>query len=177
MNHTALIVVDLQNTLVELKPFDFDLVLSNIKLLIEANRAQNNLTIFIQHTEDGGDEFNEGSHGWDLYDQITPNSNELVMIKKFNSAFKNTQLNEYLHSNKISRLIIVGMQTEYCIDATIKSAFDLGYEIIIPEKTNTTFNNDLLSAIQIYTHHNYYIFNGNFGEILSIERTLEIIKE
>lgn len=177
MNKIALLVIDVQNALVDLKPLDFDHVLAHINLLIDAQRALGGIVVFVQHTEDKGSDFEEQSKGWELYPAIKPLQNELVMKKRYNSAFKDTKLDEYLKDKGIDKLIIVGMQTEFCIDATIKSAFDLGYEIIIPEKTNTTFDNDLLTAKQIYVHHNYYIFNGNFGSVLSMDGVLEIIRE
>ena len=50
---------------------------------------------------------------------------------RYNSAFKNTNLDAYLKSQGIQDLIIVGMQSEYCIDTSIKVAFELGYSCLL----------------------------------------------
>lgn len=60
-----------------------------------------------------------------------------------------------MESKDIDSIILVGLQTEYCIDATCKSAFDFEYKIIILEETNTTFDNQYLSGEKIYEFNNY----------------------
>ena len=36
--------------------------------------------------------------------------------------------------------MIVGLQTEFCLDATVESAFDRGYKVYLPHGTNSTFD-------------------------------------
>lgn len=71
---------------------------------------------------------------------------------------------------------MVGLQTEYCIDATCKSAFDYGYKIIIPEETNTTFANDYLSGEKLYEFYNYKIWNKRFADVISVEEVIKILE-
>jgi nicotinamidase-related amidase len=177
MKNIALLVIDIQNALVMLEPYDFENVISNIKTLITAFRQFHEEIIYIRHTEEDGSDFKLQSDGWELYKDLVPEDNELVINKYYNSAFRQTNLQSYLRSKQIETLVIVGMQTEYCFDTTCKVAFELGYDVIIPEKTNTTFDNDLLSAKQIYTHYNYYVLNNNFAKVLSIENVIHLIKQ
>ncbi|PRR82518.1 hypothetical protein CLVI_16530 [Clostridium vincentii] len=65
------------------------------------------------------------------------------------------------------------MQTEYCFDTTCKIAFEYGYKVIIPEKTNTTFNNGNILAKDLYEYYNFKIFNGRFGVVEGIDNTIE----
>ncbi|MBZ9626287.1 isochorismatase family protein [Clostridium sp. FP2] len=60
---------------------------------------------------------------------------------------------DYLDNEGIDQLIITGIQTEYCIDTTCKVAFEYGFKMIIPEKTNTTFNNGNILAKDLYEHY------------------------
>ena len=86
-------------------------------------------------------------------------------------------MHEHLKSRDINDLIITGMQTDYCIDTTVKVAFEYGFKLIIPEKTNTTFDNGNILAKDLYNHYNFNIFNNRFGAVTSIENTIKKIKE
>ena len=61
------------------------------------------------------------------YSMLQPlQEGERIFEKCYNSAFKDTGLEEYLKEKKITDIILGGLQTEYCIDATCKSAFERG---------------------------------------------------
>ena len=173
MGNIALLVVDVQNALVLAEPFAVEEIISNIKRLIKSSRENNVEVIYIQHNDKIGDELEPNSEGWKIYDEVSPNKNEVVINKTYNSSFKDTNLKIYLGNKGIKQLIITGMQTEYCIDATCKVAFEYGFEVIIPEKTNTTFNNGDIVAKDLYDHYNFNIFNGRFAIVESIEKTIE----
>lgn len=173
----ALLVIDFQNALVLAKPFVVEEIISNIKKLIKTCRDTNVEVIYIQHNDELGSELESNSEGWMIYGEITPNVNEEVISKNYNSAFKETNLKEYLDDREINQLIITGMQTDYCIDTTCKVAFEYGFKVIIPEKTNTTFNNENILAKDLYEHYNYNVFNDRFGIVESVEKTLERIIE
>ena len=68
------------------------------------------------------------------------------------------------------------MQTEYCIDATLKSAFDYEYEIIIPEETNTTFDNEYMTGGNLYEFYNYKIWNKSFAKVMPVEDVIKLMK-
>jgi nicotinamidase-related amidase len=173
MENIALIVVDVQNALVLAKPFAIEEVISNIKKLINVCRENNVEVIYIQHTDKIGGELELNSDGWKIYKEISPTTTEKVICKNYNSAFKETSLKEYLDNKGINQLIITGMQTEYCFDTTCKIAFEYGYKVIIPEKTNTTFNNGNILAKDLYEYYNFNIFNGRFGVVEGIDNTIE----
>ena len=172
MTNIALLVVDVQNALVLAEPFAVKEIISNIKSLIKACRENNVDVIYIQHNDEIGGKFEPNLDEWKIYEEVSPSINEKVISKNYNSAFKETGLKEYLDNKGISQLIITGMQTEYCIDTTCKVAFEYGFKLIIPEKTNTTFNNGNILAKDLYEHYNFNIFNGRFGIVESIESTI-----
>ena len=174
MGKQAVLVIDVQNAIVLDKPYDIEEVIGNIKKLIEASRENNVEVIYIQHTEEEG-EFAANAEGWMIYSDIVPALDEKVIRKNYNSAFRGTSLKEYLDSKEIEELIMVGLQTEYCFDTSVKVAFELGYKLIIPEKTNSTFDNGNISAKDLYEYYNYRIFNNRFGTVESIDKTLERI--
>ena len=162
---TALLIVDVQNALVDEKPFNIERVLDNIKKLSDTCRENKIEIIYIQHDGEKEDTLEPFSNGWVIHKSIYPKEGEKIIRKTYNSAFKDTELEEYLNSKSIQTLILVGMQTEYCIDTTCRVAFDKGYKLIMPEETNTTFDNGNLTAQNIYEYHNFNIFKDRFAEV------------
>lgn len=71
----------------------------------------------------------------------------------------------------------MGLQTEYCIDTTCKSAFEYGYKIIVPEETNTTSDNEYLSGGKLYEFYNYKIWNNRFANGLSVEEAIKVLAD
>lgn len=171
MDGIAVLVVDVQETAVARGPYRGGVVLENIAELIAASRRAGVEVIYVQHEEPEG-EFAPGSKGWEIHAAIGPDAHEKVVRKRFNSAFRETDLQSHLEERGISTLILVGMQTEYCIDTTCRVAFENGFAVIIPEMTNTTFDNGELTARQIYNFHNERIFDGRFAALRSMSETL-----
>ncbi|SHK25328.1 Nicotinamidase-related amidase [Clostridium cavendishii DSM 21758] len=173
MRKRALLVVDVQNALVSGNPFAREEIISNIETLIKVCRDNGIEVIYIQHGDAVGGELEPKTDGWKIYDKVAPKVNETVINKNYNSAFKETSLKNYLDDKGISELIITGMQTEYCIDTTCKVAFEYGFKLIIPEKTNTTFDNGKIKAKDVYEHYNFNIFKDRFGMVESLEDTIK----
>ena len=72
------------------------------------------------------------------------------------------------------RLMIVGLQTNYCIDCTIKSAFERGFEVIIPDGTNSTFDNDYMTGETTYRYYNEDVWEG-LVDAVTIEEAIELL--
>ena len=175
MSNIVLLVVDVQNALIKKHPYNEQKVIHNIKKLILAARGTNKEVIYVRHDDGKGTEFEKGTDSWQIYEDISPNSSEYIVEKKYNSAFHKTGLREYLGSKEIDTIILVGLQTEYCMDATLKSAFDYEYKIIIPEETNTTFDNEYLSGEKLYKFYNYKIWNKRFADVLSMDDVIKTL--
>lgn len=176
MSHIALLVVDVQTLLVEGHPYNEQKVIENIQTLISAARAKDIEVVYVRHDDGVGEELEYGTDAWQIYHKIAPVHDEKIFDKHYNSAFLKTGLKDYLDSKGIETLILVGMQTEYCIDATCKSAFEQGYHIIIPEESNTTYDNEYLSGEKLYHYYNYKIWNKRFAKVQSINEVLEFMK-
>ncbi len=177
MSNIVLLVVDVQNALIKAHPYNEQKVIENIKKLILIARDNKKEVLYVRHDDGKGTELEQGTVGWQIYDSIVPNDNELIIEKQYNSAFHKTELREYLESKGIDTIILAGLQTEYCIDATCKSAFDYEYKIIIPEETNTTFNNEYLSGEKLYEFYNYMIWNKRFADVLPIDDVIRILQK
>ena len=97
--------------------------------------------------------------------------------KQYNSAFLKTDLNEYLKEKNVNTIILTGLQTEYCMDATCKRAFERGFNVIIPEQSNTKFDNEYLTGEKLYEFFNYKIWNNCFAHVMTLDEVIKIISE
>ena len=169
MSKMGLLVVDVQEGLVTENPFNKESTINNIESLIKECRTKNVEVIYVRHDGGKGDELESGSEGWQIYNQIAPKEGEKIIEKQYNSAFKNTELKEYLNEKNIDTIILVGMQTEYCIDTTCKVAFEHGFTLIIPEETNTTFDNEYMSGKEIHDYYNFKIWKNRFATLIKVD--------
>lgn len=163
---TALLVVDVQTGLIKEQPYQVSLILETVGQAIKQARARQIEVIYVRHHDD---ELPMGSRDWKISDSVAPQANELIIDKAYNSAFKETALRAYLASKGVERLIIVGMATDYCIDTTVKVAFEMGYEVAVVEHGTTTFGtSDIPANILI----DYYetIWHDRFAQVLPLER-------
>ena len=99
-----------------------------------------------------------------------------IFDKTVNSSFKGTGLLEYLMEKNIHTVAVVGLQTDYCIDATIKCGFEHGFKMIVPENANSTFDNAFMTGEQSYKYYNDFMWKGRYAECISVEETIKRMK-
>ena len=111
--------------------------------------------IYVRHDDGPGSGFSKGDDAFEIYDVVAPKEDEKIFDKNVNSAFhESTGLEAYLRSKNIKKIITVGLQTDYCIDATIKSGFEKGFEMIVPKECNSTQSNPYMDAETTYKFYN-----------------------
>ncbi len=177
MSQSILLVVDVQKAIVNEHPFNEKNLIENIKQLISVARDHQTEVIFVRHDDGSGTALELGSEGWQIVTELEPRENEVIIDKRFNSAFHNTELRMYLESKAVNTIYLVGLQTEYCIDATLKSAFDFGYKIILPEGANSTMDNEYLSGDKLVDFYNHSIWDKRFGDVIPLEDAFELLSK
>jgi nicotinamidase-related amidase len=80
-----------------------------------------------------------GTAGSEVVDRLRPNSGDVVVPKRFYSAFTETELDSVLRSRDVGRLVVVGQHTDCCIRHTSYDAFRHGYELTICPEATTVF--------------------------------------
>lgn len=171
----VLLVVDTQKAITNSHLYQFELFETNIKELIHRARQKDIEVIFVRHDDGVGNELTKGNEGFEIYEGFKPMGDEVVFDKNLNSSFKDTGLLEYLRKKEENTVIIVGLQTDYCIDATIKAGFEHGFKMIVPANTNSTFDNKYMSAEQTYSYFNEFMWNRRYAECISFEKVLELM--
>ena len=174
MKQDALIVIDVQKALVDAHPWQESTVLNNINRLIAGCRAAGIPVVFVQHDEDEG-ELVRGSEGWQITPQLEPFATDKRIEKRFGSAFRQTGLRDYLESRGVERLVICGMQTEYCIDTSIKVAFEFGYEVVVPAGATTTYANPFLSGEKLISYYEHMIWHEPLARVIPVEDALALL--
>ena len=169
-----LLVVDMQKCLVDEELYDYDSFVEKTAKLIDAARKNRVEVIYVQHDAGPGSGLSAGDDGFEIADQVSPEEGEKIFIKTINSCFGNKEFKEYMEQQEDKRLMIIGLQTNYCIDATVKSAFERGYEVIIPEGTNSTFDNDYMTGETTVRYYNEDVWDS-VADVIPFEEAMAMI--
>ena len=171
----VLLVVDTQKLITNPSLYNFEVFEISVKKLIEAARGNNVEVIYVRHDDGAGAELTKGTPGFEIYEGFSPQPGEKIFDKTVNSSFKGTGLLEYLKEENVHTVVVVGLQTDYCIDATVKCGFEHGFKMIVPANANTTFDNEFMSAENTYKYYNDFMWNKRYAECISFEDTIELM--
>ncbi|MFC7682143.1 cysteine hydrolase family protein [Paenibacillus sp. GCM10028914] len=159
----ALIVIDMQIMPFVWKDYggkplsnEQELIEHTKNLLTKARRA-NAPVFYILYTEKGDSPRAENQPLWQVHPEVAPYENDIQIIKYHADSFLNTDLEKELRNRGITNLVFCGVQTEYCVDATVKSAYSLGFTCELASDVHSTYDYENLSAEQIIIHHNHIL--------------------
>jgi len=132
----ALLVIDMQNDYFEggTNPLIESLEASiNAKTLLKDFREKSLIVVHIQHfsTRPGSTFFIPSTKGVEIHENVRPIGGEKVVVKNYPNSFRETDLFDYLKLNNITDLVICGMMTHMCVDATTRAAKDFGYTCVV----------------------------------------------
>ncbi|MCV2866337.1 cysteine hydrolase family protein [Albidovulum sediminicola] len=158
--HTAVLVIDIQNTYLEPKddpaeqrrwqPF-FDrmtgTVIPNCARLIDWARAEGIEVMYARiacQTEDGRDRsLSQKRPGFNylllpkdrvdsqIVDALAPRGDEIVVTKTTDSALTGTNLRLMLRNIGITHVIVAGIFTDQCVSSTVRSLADESFDVLV----------------------------------------------
>lgn len=148
MEHTALIIIDVQNDYFpggKMTLEKSEQAAENTRNILDYFRKNNLPVIHVQHisTNDGATFFLPGTEGAEINPMVLPMKEEKIIVKHFPNSFRETDLLNYLQSNKIKNLVITGMMTDVCVESTTRAAFDFGFNNLIIGDATATRNREL----------------------------------
>ena len=155
---TAVLVIDVQRGLFcgRPRPFEAEAVVKRINGLVAKARAAGAAVIFVQHDgEPGGEDVVPFTEGWKLHPELQVQPGDLVIRKTTCDAFYGTPLESELRSRSISTVMLMGYATDFCVDATLRSAASKDFAVIVVADAHTTTDNPVLRADQVRQHHNW----------------------
>ena len=173
----VLLVIDTQELITNSKLYHFQEFERSVKALLDAARETEVEVIYVRHDDGPGEELTKGTSGFEIYEGFRPKQGEMIFDKMVNSPFKESGLLEYLKKKDVQAIIAVGLQTDYCMDATIKCGFEHGFKMIVPANTNSTFDNAFMTGEQTYKYYNEFMWKGRYAECISVEETIDRMKE
>ena len=169
---TALLVVDAQEFITNNKLYSYDKYIENVRILIAEARKNDVEVIYIRHDDGEGKPLSKGGDGFDVCSDLAPETDERIFDKTVNSPFRDSGLLEYLRKKGVKMLIVTGLQTDYCIDAAVKCGFEHGFEMIVPEYCNSTFDNEFMTAEQTYRYYNEFMWKTGMQDVLVWQKPL-----
>jgi nicotinamidase-related amidase len=75
--------------------------------------------------------FLPGTRGAEIHAAVAPQAAETIVEKNFPNSFRATKLEQTLKGLGVKNLVVAGMMTHMCVDATVRHAADLGYKITL----------------------------------------------
>lgn len=163
---TALLIVDIQNFyfpgdgpgLVNAVPASL-----NAKEVLQIFRDESQLVIHIRH---------QSEKGFEIHKNVQPISGEKVITKNEINSFKGTDLFEYLKSQNINRLVIIGMQTQMCVEAAIRASHDFGFECVVIQDAcatrDVTYGDRTVKAEDVQTCILATVIDGGYSKVIDL---------
>ncbi|MHA3081944.1 cysteine hydrolase family protein [Acinetobacter sp. ANC 5383] len=143
MKKIALLVIDVQNDYFPKGKIPLsqpEQALQNIHLLEKAFHQVQVPIIYIQHVATAAEApfFVAGTEGVKLYADLDVDAESIIIQKHFPNSFFQTGLKAQLQQLEIEQLLVTGMMTHMCVDATTRAAAEYGYDpIVIADATAT----------------------------------------
>jgi ureidoacrylate peracid hydrolase len=72
-----------------------------------------------------------GTWDADIVDEIKPSPMDHIVVKRRDSAFQDTEIGVWLESIGIDTLMFCGIDTSICVEASLRDAFNEGYDVIL----------------------------------------------
>jgi nicotinamidase-related amidase len=101
--------------------------------LLDAFRASGDPVFHMRHVwdEDDATFMRPGTDGIEIHESVAPLDGETVISKEHPNSFRETELESKLREAGVDDLVVCGMMTSMCVDATVRAAVDLGFETTV----------------------------------------------
>lgn len=143
MKNTALLIIDVQNDYFaagHMALHQPESALHHINQLEQHFRENQQPIIYIQHVQLDATRsfFIKDTEGVDLHAGLHITADSLIIEKHFPNSFFQTDLKQLLDHLNVGKLMITGMMTHMCVDATTRAAKELGYETTVVADATAT---------------------------------------
>jgi nicotinamidase-related amidase len=179
---TALLVIDIQKDYFPGGKFELVNPLAaakNAYMILQCFREHKGHHVHIQHIslEPDADFFVKGSEGSDIHDSVAHFVGEPIVYKHEPNSFLNTNLLEMLQGWGVERVVITGMMSHMCVDATARAAADFGFKVIVAEDACATrdlkFGDTVIPAKQV--HGAYMAALEWYGQVMKSDEVIALL--
>jgi nicotinamidase-related amidase len=152
----AMLIVDMQVGLLNGEPkHDLCGVIDRINRLAAKVRERSGTVILVQHCGGAGDDFEPQTPGWALLPELVRDPADVVVRKNLNDPFAGTDLQALLELIAPKRVLITGWATDFCVDATVRSAVANHHNVVVVADGHTLSDRPHLDAISVIRHHHW----------------------
>jgi nicotinamidase-related amidase len=113
--------------------------------------------------------------GGNIHVSVAPKKGEKIISKDYANSFRETDLLEFLRDNNMKELVIVGMQTHMCVEATTRAAADFGYICTVISDACATrdlkFGDKTIPWEDVH-YSTLSTLNGGYAKIMNTEEFL-----
>jgi nicotinamidase-related amidase len=91
--------------------------------------------------------FEYGTWGGEIRTEFLPKPGEIVAAEHWcSSGFANTDLDLQLKKHGIHQLIVIGLIAHTCVEATVRFAAELGYEVTVVKDATADYSDEAMHA-------------------------------
>ncbi len=179
---TALLVIDIQKDYFPGGKYELVNPLAaakNAYMLLQCFRGHSGHHVHIQHIslEPDATFFIKGDSGSDIHDSAAHFEGEPIVYKHEPNSFLNTNLLEMLKGWGVERVVITGMMSHMCVDATARAASDLGFKVIIAEDACATrdlqFGGTTIPADHV--HKAFMSALQSYGDVMKSDEVIALL--
>jgi len=113
--------------------------------------------------------FVPGTRGAEIHSLVQPLPGESLVEKNFPNSFRGTRLESLLKDAGVQNLVVAGMMTHMCVDASVRHAADLGYKVtLLGDACATraqTFEGETVAARQVHAAF-LAALNGFYAKVI-----------
>ena len=110
-----------------------------------------------------------GTWDADIIDELLPSKGDLVVVKRRDSAFQDTEFELWLRSIGADTIIYTGVDTCICVENSIREGFNRGYDVILVGDAVASSWPDLHKATLMKVR-------GSFGLVLTTEQLIDMLR-
>ena len=175
MPDTTLVIIDIQNDYFPGGAMELegaDAAGSHAGKTLAQFRDKGAPIIHVRHlsVRPGATFFLPNTRGAEIHAAVKPQGDETVIEKNFPNSFRNTPLQAELERRGIKNLVVAGMMTHMCVDATVRHAADLGYKVtLIGDACATraqTYGGETVPARQVHAAF-LAALNGFYAKVVT----------
>jgi nicotinamidase-related amidase len=175
MADTALLIIDIQNDYFPggaMQLEGAEAASQNAARILKSFRDRGTPVIHVRHTSvrPGATFFLPGTRGAEIHPAVAPVGGESVVEKNFPNAFRDTGLKELLDQQGVKNLVVAGMMTHMCVDASVRHAADLGFKVTLLGDACATraqsFGGESVPARQVHTAF-LAALNGFYAKVIN----------
>lgn len=179
---TVLVTVDVQKGFDQFKERNNPHAEANVAALHKAWRAAGRPLIHVRHDSlEPASVFRPGLPGNAFKPEAEPLPGEAIVRKSVHSAFIGTDLEGRLRGMRAHTLVVLGIQTNYCVASTARMAGNLGYKTFVVGDACATFPQALLdgSKVPAQMAHDLALaeLHGEFATVVSTQDVLAALHD